>query len=184
MQKFCHFLLGLFGWKIVGALPQDKKYILAVAPHTSNWDFVVCLCARFAVGVKVNFLAKSQLFFFPLGTFLKAVGGTPVDRSKKSNRVEQVAQLFQELDELKLAIAPEGTRGPVTRWKEGFYYIAVKAGLPIVMIGVDYATKEVRIPEPFWPTGDISKDFPVLLDFFRTIKGLYPKEIPVYVPKE
>ncbi|HHT0592114.1 TPA: 1-acyl-sn-glycerol-3-phosphate acyltransferase [Legionella anisa] len=180
MKKLGHFILKLFGWKVVGELPQDKKYLVVVAPHTSNWDFLVGLFARFSVGVKINFLAKNQLFFFPLGLLLKALGGAPVDRSKKSNTVEQVVEIFRSRDEFKLAITPEGTRSPVTRWKEGFYHIACQAGLPIVMVGPDYSTKEVRIHEKFQPSGDIDKDFPMILDFFRTIKGRYLKEIPEY----
>jgi len=184
MQKICNFILKLFGWKIVGDLPDYKKYIVVVAPHTSNWDLMVGLCARFVVNTKINFLAKNQLFFFPLGYLLKALGGAPVDRSKKNNKVEQVVELFNTSDELKLAIAPEGTRSPVTRWKEGFYHIAQQAGVCIVMVGLDYASKEVRVHEPLWPSGDINKDFPQILEYFRSIKGCYPKEIPEYHPKD
>ncbi|CAM2959400.1 acyltransferase [Legionella steigerwaltii] len=184
MKKLGRFILKLFGWKVVGALPQDKKYLVVVAPHTSNWDFLVGLFARFSVGVKINFLAKNQLFFFPLGLLLRALGGAPVDRSKKSKTVEQVVDIFRSRDEFKLAITPEGTRGPVTRWKEGFYHIACQAGLPIVMVGPDYASKELRIHEKFQPSGDIDSDFPKILDFFRTIRGCYPKEIPDYHSKK
>lgn len=182
MQKFGRFFLRLFGWKVVGELPNEKKYIVVVAPHTSNWDFLVGLFARFSVGVKINFLAKSQLFFFPLGLLMRALGGAPVDRSKKDNRVEKVVELFHSQDVFRLAITPEGTRSPVTRWKEGFYHIACKAGLPLAMVALDYASKEVRIREAFWPTGDINKDFPLILDHFRKIKGRYPKVIPEYLP--
>lgn len=184
MKIMGRFILRVLGWKIVGELPQDKKYIVIVAPHTSNWDFVIGLCARFAIGVKINFLAKNQLFFFPLGTLLRAVGGSPVDRSKQGNTVDQVVELYRQRDELKLAITPEGTRSPVARWKEGFYHIARQAGVSIVMIGFDYSTKEIRIRDPFWPCGDINKDFPQFLAYFRTIKGFYPKEIPEYYPKD
>lgn len=178
MQKLSRFLFKLIGWRIVGELPAEKKYIVIVAPHTSNWDLVICLIARFAVGVKVNFLAKNQLFFFPLGALLRALGGTSVDRSKHGNKVEQVVMLFKQADELRLGLAPEGTRSPVTRWKEGFYHIACQAGIPIVMIGPDYASKQIRIADALWPSGDINKDFPQIIAFFRTIRGRYPKEIP------
>lgn len=184
MQKLCRFIFKLIGWKIVGELPNEKKYIVIVAPHTSNWDFVICLCARFVVGVKINFLAKHQLFFFPLSSFLRAVGGTPVDRSKKGNIVEKIVELFRQRDELRLGLAPEGTRSPVSRWKEGFYHIACQAGIPIVMVGPDYSTKEIRIHQPFWPSGDIKEDFQYIIEFFRTIKGYHPKEIPDYRPKD
>ncbi|MBI2786140.1 MAG: lysophospholipid acyltransferase family protein [Legionella longbeachae] len=183
MKKFGWLILKLFGWKIVGELPKDKKYLVVVAPHTSNWDFLVGLFARFEMGVKIHFIAKNQLFFFPLGPLLKVLGGTPVDRSKKNKTVDQVVNMFDSRDEFCLAITPEGTRSPVTRWKEGFYHIACKAGLPLVLIGFDYSLKEIRIQPPYWPTGDIEKDFPHLLDFFRTVKGRYPKEIPDYHPQ-
>ncbi|KTD31225.1 acyltransferase [Legionella moravica] len=183
MQKICRLIYKIIGWRIVGELPKDKKYIIIVAPHTSNWDFVICLCARFIVGVRVNFLAKSQLFIFPFGLVFKAIGGSPVDRSRKGNQVDKVVELFRTSDELRLGLAPEGTRSSVTRWKEGFYHIACQAQIPIVMIGPDYATREIRIHEPFWPTGDINNDFPKIIEFFRTIKGYRPKEIPDYQPK-
>lgn len=183
MKKIGNLLLKLMGWKIVGELPKDKKYMIIVAPHTTNWDFIIGLFGRFAVGVKINFIAKQQLFFFPLGTFMRAVGGSPVDRSKKGNKVAEVAELYRQKDEFILAITPEGTRSQVTRWKEGFYHIACEADIPIAMVGLDYPTKEIRIHGPFKPSGDIDKDFPQIIAFFRTIKGLYPKEIPDYHPK-
>lgn len=184
MKKLCRFILKIIGWKIVGDLPADKKYIVIVAPHTSNWDLVIGLCARFAVGVKINFLAKHQLFFFPLGILLRALGGTPVDRSKKGNKVERIVALFQQRDVLRLGLAPEGTRSTVRRWKEGFYHIACQAKIPIVMIGMDYPSREIRISGLFWPTGDINKDFSEFLVFFRAIKGRYPKELPDYHGKD
>lgn len=183
MKKIGRFILELFGWKIVGELPKDKKYIVVVAPHTSNWDFPVGLFARFQLGVKIHFLAKKQLFFFPLGVLLRALGGVSVDRSKKNKTVDQVVEMFRSHDAFRLAITPEGTRSPVLRWKEGFYHIACEAGVCLALVGFDYPTKEIRIHESYQPTGDINKDFPQILDFFRTIKGCYPKEIPEYPPQ-
>ncbi|QDP72860.1 acyltransferase [Legionella israelensis] len=178
MQKLSQMLLHLFGWKIQGKLPLLNKYILIVAPHTSNWDLLVGLTAQFAVGGRFHFLAKKQLFFFPLNLFLKAMGGIPVDRSKSQDLVEQAVQLFEQKEKFVLGITPEGTRSPVKRWKTGFYHIANKAKIPIVMVGFDYAKKEIIINEPFWPTGDINKDFPQVLDFYRGIQGRYPQKIP------
>ena len=180
MQALFRFILSRLGWKIVGTLPEEKKYIVIVAPHTSNWDLVICLFARMAIGAKIQFLAKKQVFFFPLGYLLKALGGTPIDRSGKENRVAQVVALYQQTDRLALGLAPEGTRSPVSRWKEGFYHIACQAKIPIVMIGPDYETKEIRIAQPFWPSGQIETDFPQILAFFRTIHGRHPKDIPDY----
>lgn len=184
MRKLGQLLLKLMGWKVVGSLPELNKYVLIVVPHTSNWDFLIGLFARFALGVKINFLAKEQLFFFPLGNFLKAVGGSAVDRSKKGNTVEAVVTLFASQEQFKLAITPEGTRGQVTRWKEGFYHIACLAEVPIVMVGLDYPSKELIIKEALWPTKNISEDFKPIVAFFRTIHGKYPQEIPDYRPKD
>ncbi|BCA94516.1 acyltransferase [Legionella antarctica] len=184
MGKICRFILKLIGWKIIGEIPKDKKYMVIVAPHTSNWDLIIGLLGRFAVEVRINFLAKHQLFFFPLGNLLRALGGIPVNRSKRANRVEEVVELYSQSDNLILAITPEGTRSPVTRWKEGFYHIASQARIPIVMIGFDYSTKEIRIHEPFWPSGEIKKDFSQFNAYFKTIKGRYPKVIPDYHPKD
>lgn len=183
MKKLSQWVLKLMGWKIVGSLPELKQYVLIVVPHTSNWDFIVGIFARFALGTKINFLAKKQLFFFPLGNFLRAVGGFSVNRAKKGNLVGLVVKQFQRNDEFKLGITPEGTRGPVARWKEGFYHIACMANVPIVMVGFDYPSKEVRIREVFWPTKDLGQDFEPILAFFRTIHGKYPKTIPDYQPK-
>jgi len=184
MQKLAQHLLHLMGWKIVGQLPEQKKYLIIVAPHTSNWDLVIGLVARFATGAHITFLAKKEVFFFPLGLLLKALGGTPVNRDEKGNKVQQVVELYKNKEEIKLALTPEGTRGEVTRWKEGFYHIACQAQVPLVMIGMDYKTKEVRIAEPFMPTGDISQDFEKILSYFRTIQGCYPKELPNYHRKD
>lgn len=183
MQKLAQLILKLIGWKIVGQLPDEKKFIIIVAPHTSNWDLVIGLIARFAVGVKVNFLAKHQLFFFPLGQFLRLLGGTPVNRSKHGNKVQEVVELFKSSDELKLGLAPEGTRSTVTRWKEGFYHIATQVHIPIVMIGMDYPSKELRIAQSFLPTGNIEQDFAHMVAYFRTIHGKVPKQLPDYHPK-
>ncbi|MBN9230074.1 MAG: acyltransferase [Legionella sp. 40-6] len=182
MKKFGQFFLKLFGWKVVGSLPDAKKYLVIVAPHTSNWDFLVGLFARFALGVKINFLAKKQLFFFPLGILLRVLGGAPVDRSRAANNVERVVEIFNRHDEFKLAITPEGTRAVVKRWKEGFYHIACLANLPLTLVALDYATREIRISEAFWPTGDIARDFPLILEYYKCVSGRYPKNIPEYLP--
>src|SRR3989338_9536993 len=178
MKNFWPWLFKLIGWKIVGDLPDLKKYIVIVAPHTSNWDLIICLLARYAAGVKINFIAKHQVFVPPLSWILKAMGGSPINRSVHQNKVDFIVNLYNEREEYRFGLAPEGTRSPVQRWKQGFYHIAVRANIPIVMIGPDYASKEIRIAETFWPTGNINEDFPKIIDFFRTIKGYHPKSIP------
>ena len=177
-QYFCKFILKLSGWKISGSLPMDHQFIAILGPHTSNWDFIVGLLARGALGAKVNFLGKNQLFIPPWGWFFKAMGGTPVDRSKSNNLVDAVVQLYQSNPNFSLALAPEGTRSPVTRWKTGFYHIASKAGVPIVTIGLDFGTKTVIIPEGAPTTDDMQEDMDKIISFYRSINGRHPKVIP------
>ncbi|MFA6303211.1 MAG: lysophospholipid acyltransferase family protein [Legionella sp.] len=184
MRFLSSILLKLMGWKLVGALPDEKKYIIIVAPHTSNWDMVIGLVARFSLGIKIRFLAKSQIFRFPFVSLLNFIGAIPVDRSKSGHLVEQITQLFKESPTMRLAITPEGTRRQVSRWKEGFYHMAFQANVPIVMIGFDYPSKEIRIAKPFKPSGDIVQDFAHILEFFRTIRGCYPKDLPDYMPRD
>lgn len=170
------WLFKVFGWKIKGQFPPGlTKYIAAVAPHTSNWDFVVGVAARSILRMqRAKFLGKSQLFRAPYGWFFRWLGGYPVDRSKKSDMVDQVAQLFDANDTFILAIAPEGTRQKVDKLKTGFYYIAKRAGVPIIPCGFDFAKKEVVIGEPMYPTDDLEGDMQRLLTFYRQIKGKNP----------
>ncbi|MCG9698396.1 lysophospholipid acyltransferase family protein [Shewanella sp. Isolate11] len=174
----CKSLLKLWGWKIDGHLPVNQQYVAIVAPHTSNWDFIIGVLARGALGQKIHFLGKHQLFIPPWGWFFKAIGGTAVDRRKNNNLVDAAAQLFSQDPNFRLALAPEGTRSPVKRWKTGFYHIAVKAQVPIVTVAFDFANKQVVIPEPMQVTGDIEPEMNRILDFYRDIKGCHPKAIP------
>lgn len=164
------------GWKIKGSFPADQpQYIAAVAPHTSNWDFVVGVAARSILRMQnARFLGKSQLFRPPFGWFFRWLGGYPVDRSRKSDMVDQVVQIFKRHPHFVLAIAPEGTRQKVERLKTGFYYIAKKAGIPIIPCGFDFAKKEVVIGQPFWPTDDVEADLAQLVTFYRGITGKNP----------
>ncbi|HRD69786.1 MAG TPA: lysophospholipid acyltransferase family protein [Legionella sp.] len=183
MNVFFTKVFHLFGWTIDGKLPTEKKYILVVAPHTSNWDLIVGLGARFALGEKIHFMAKHSVFFFPLGNILRLLGGIPVDRTRKENKVEQIINLFRSKEKLAIAITPEGTRSQVSRLKEGFYYMALDAKIPLVLVGFDYKSKQVKISDAFWPTGSINSDFPQIIAYFRTINGRFPKEIPDFSPK-
>ncbi|GIU49277.1 lysophospholipid acyltransferase family protein [Shewanella algidipiscicola] len=180
LQTLCKTLLKLMGWKIDGALPTTPQYIAIVAPHTSNWDFIIGVLARGALGHNIHFLGKHQLFIPPWGWLFKAIGGTPVDRRKNNNLVDAVAQLFKADANFKLALAPEGTRSPVTRWKTGFYHIALAADVPIVTVALDFAHKTVVIPPAIKVSGDIAQEMRTILDFYRTIKGRHPKTIPDY----
>jgi len=146
-------------WRVIGYLPKNEKYIIAVVPHSSYFDLIIAVLIRTYSGLKIKFIGKKELFN-PITSYLfKFLGGIPVDRTKKSNIVDEVVELF-ELGKIKiLAIAPEGTRKRVEKWKTGFYYIALKAKLPILMVTFDYIRKEVKINNKFYPSGDIDKDF-------------------------
>ncbi len=171
------FLFELFGWKVTGEFPPGlKKYIVAVAPHTSNWDFWVGLAARSILRIqRANFLGKSSLFKPPFGWFFKALGGYPVDRSKHSDMVQHVADIFAAHDQFILALAPEGTRKKVDKLRTGFYYIAKKAGVPIIPCGFDYSKKEVIVGSPFYPSDDVQKDIDLLTSFYANIRGKNPE---------
>ena len=149
----------IIGWSVIGYLPKNEKYIIAVVPHSSYFDLIIAVLIRTYSGLKIKFIGKKELFN-PITSYLfKFLGGIPVDRTKKSNIVDEVVELF-ELGKIKiLAIAPEGTRKRVEKWKTGFYYIALKAKLPILMVSFDYIRKEVKINDKFYPSGDIDKDF-------------------------
>ncbi|HEX8060647.1 MAG TPA: 1-acyl-sn-glycerol-3-phosphate acyltransferase [Cyclobacteriaceae bacterium] len=163
------------GWKTVGHLPGEKKYICAVAPHTSNWDVIVGMAARSILRIHdAKFLGKSQLFRKPFGWFFKAVGGIPVYRDKSHDMVEQVSSIINSSDKFILAIAPEGTRKKVTKLKTGFWYIAKATSIPVVPVGLDFQKKHVVIGPALYPT-EIDKDMQVLWDFYCGIAGKNPE---------
>ena len=149
----------LIRWKFIGSFPEDKKYIIAVVPHSSYFDLIIAVLIRTYSGLKIKFIGKKELFNPITSFFFKFLGGIPVDRNKNTNLVDEVVSLFDQNEIQILAIAPEGTRKKVKKWKSGFYYIALNANLPILMVSFDYIKKEVKINNKFYPTGDINKDF-------------------------
>lgn len=178
MKKlFFSFWFRLFGWKLKGRQPDLKKYVIIVAPHTSNLDFFVGVAAKSIAGFKSDFMAKHSLFKIPVvGWFLRWVGGHPVDRTKKMNMVDQVVQLFEAHEEFVMTVTPEGTRSYNENWKTGFYRIAHQARVPIVKVGFDYGNKVVEFTEPFYTTGDVEKDIEEIKAYYRTIKGRHPEK--------
>ena len=157
-SAFGRFVLTLAGWRIEGGIPDCPKMVLIVAPHTSNWDFLVGLMAKFALRLACRFLAKQSLFWWPLGAFLRPMGGLPVDRSAAGDVAADAARAFREHDRLVLAITPEGTRSRVERWKSGFHRIAHAVGVPIVLAVFDYSRKVVRLGPSFPATEDYDGD--------------------------
>jgi 1-acyl-sn-glycerol-3-phosphate acyltransferase len=165
-------MLKITGWKINSEVPRDlKKYIIAVAPHTSNLDFLVGILARGVMGFRASYLGKASLFRFPFGVIFRVLGGIPVDRSESHNMVEQISRIASEREHFIIAIAPEGTRKKVQKWKSGFYYIAHKAGIPIVFAQMDWANHQVNFLKPFYPAGDFEAELPLMKSFFEGIQG-------------
>jgi 1-acyl-sn-glycerol-3-phosphate acyltransferase len=179
MSRFLYnFFFKLAGWKIDGVMPAEKKYIIIVAPHTSNWDFMIGLCVRSIMRFDAKFLGKKELFGFPFGGLFRWLGGLPVDRSRNANLVDEVAQLFNEREKLIIAIAPEGTRKYVKKWKTGFYFIALKANIPILLASFDYPSKTVFASKPFYPTGNLKEDMKMIFEFYRNKQGKFVKALP------
>lgn len=185
MQKLARFLLRLFGWELKVAPPPSRKYVLIGAPHTSNWDFVVGLLALWGARIRARWLGKKELFKPPLGYLMRALGGIPVDRSKRSNLVDQVAEIFRREEEIAILITPEGTRGKAPYWRTGFYYMALKAGVPIALGYADFRRKEVGIGGYLYPTGDLRRDFAEIRAFYQDKVGLRPeKQGPIRIREE
>jgi 1-acyl-sn-glycerol-3-phosphate acyltransferase len=173
MRWLYQLVFSLCGWRIIGAPPALDKYIIAVAPHSSNIDFLLGLAVRSIQRFRCSYLAKSELFVPPLGWLMRRLGGIPVYRGKHLNVVEQIALIAKKRDHFILAIAPEGTRKKVDRWKTGFYNMAVGAGIPIVFAAVDYPTKTVTWSAPLYPCGDLVKDAVFIDRFFEGKRGKY-----------
>jgi len=177
MKKIYQFIFfRLLGWRIKGSIdPQLKKCVMIVVPHTSNFDFFIGVLTRGSVGMEMNFVAKKELFRFPFGAYFKWMGGAPLNRHKNENKVDAIAQLFNQRKVFRLAIAPEGTRKRVDEWKTGFYYIALKANVPVIAIAFDYGRKEVKIAEPYYLTENKDNDFKILESNYTDVSGYIPK---------
>ena len=176
MKYIARIIFWIIGWKIDPNPPENiNKCVVAVGPHTSNWDFILGRLAFFQYGVQGRFLIKKELFFFPLGILLKGLGGIPVDRKKNSNMTDFAVNLFQKSESLYLVFTPEGTRNYNPNWKKGFYYIALKANVPIYIAYVDFATKTGGFHSVFHPTGNIELDFTEIKKILSQYKGRTPE---------
>jgi 1-acyl-sn-glycerol-3-phosphate acyltransferase len=178
MKKVSKLILKLSGWKLDYAIPEGvDRCVLVSAPHTSNWDFIIGRLAMWAFDVNVKMLIKKELFFFPFGFFLKALGGIPVDRKNKGNNVTGIiAEEFSKQEKLCVLFTPEGTRSYNPNWKKGFYYLAIKAEVPIFLGYIDYERKIGGIKQKFIPTGDVDKDLEEIKLFYKDYKGKHPEK--------
>jgi 1-acyl-sn-glycerol-3-phosphate acyltransferase len=166
--------LRLLGWRVEGELPAGTKAVAIAAPHTSNWDLPTMLAVSYVLGVKPSWLGKRQLFRGPLGWLLRRLGGVPVNRDRRTNLVQQVADYFATVDQLFLVVPPSGTRKRATHWKSGFYHIARGAGVPITCAFLDYRRKVGGVGPAIVPGGDLRADMQTIRDFYADITGKYP----------
>lgn len=163
--------LSLLGWGIEGEIPNLPKLVIAVAPHTSNWDFVVGIAAMFALDLRLTFLGKHTLFRGPFDAILRWMGGIPVDRSSAHGVVGESVRAFREADRLVLALAPEGTRKGAARFHSGFLHIARGAGVPVLLASLDYAVRRVRLGPLLEPTADVEADRRRIEAHFAPVRG-------------
>lgn len=180
LRTLCGWLLyKVCGWTKEVSVSHPKKYIICLAPHTSNWDFVLGQLYSHADGVKINFLMKKEWFFFPFGALFRRLGGIPVNRQKKGSMTDALAETAQQSEVFKLCVTPEGTRKSNPEWKKGFYYIALKAGLPILLYGVDYERKLIQCTKVVVPTGDIDREMAEIKEYFKNFKGKHPEQFAI-----
>ena len=166
----------MWGWKVNITVPDVPKCIICVAPHTSNWDFILGKLAYSSLGRTAGFLMKSTWFFWPLGCFFRSIGGIPVERRKEGgvSLTRTVIEKFRQPERLQLAITPEGTRSLTRDWHTGFLHIAYEADVPVFLGVIDYGKKEVNVTEEFIPTGDIKRDLRTVKDFYKGAIAKYP----------
>ena len=162
------------GWRIEGEMPNLPKFIIVGAPHTSNWDLPYTLAAGLHYGVRVHWMGKDSIFKWPYGGLMHWLGGIPVDRSKPNNAVAQMVEKFAASDRLVVVIPPEGTRGKITRWKTGFYHIAVGAGIPLALGFLDYKRRAAGIARLYYPTGNFEADLAEIQAFYATVTPRHP----------
>ena len=179
MRKFIARILKKQGWKISIQTTIPSKCVLCIAPHTSNWDFIIAISFYKDIGGNPHFLMKKDWFFFPIGTLLRSMGGIPVNRSKKSSMSRQMVDLFDCKTDFQLAIAPEGTRKRNSYWKTGFYHIALAANVPITLAYLDYDKKEIGVQRIFHPTGDTEKDIREIKDYYKDFQGKHPEKFSI-----
>ena len=176
LRGFSKLVFHLSGWKLRGSAPDLRKCVMIGAPHTTNWDLPLALLVLWGHGIDGKWVGKHTVFRWPVGWFMRRLGGIPLDREATRDFVQQSVNEFAAREELVLLLAPEGTRSRVDFWKTGFYYIALGAGVPIVLGFVDFEHKETGLGPTLYPTGDIEADFEVMRRFYEDKVGRRPEK--------
>ena len=169
--------LRLVGWEAVGEVPDIPKYVMILAPHTSNWDLLFILAVLYSLGIKFYWFGKKEIFRWPVSGFLTWLGGIPIDRDLRKNMVQQTAGIIQSREQMVVGIAPEGTRINTKYWKTGFYQIAHQAQIPIVFTFLDYNLRIGGFGPIMNPTGDIKEDIKTIRQFYSEITAKYPENV-------
>ena len=179
-KKFCNWLLyKRMGWTSEVTEVHPDKYIICLAPHTSNWDFLIGQLYNGAHSLGSNFLMKKEWFFWPLGPIFKSIGGIPVHRQKSTSMTDSMAETARACKTFHLCITPEGTRSRVEEWKKGFYYIALKANIPILLYGLDYGKKRIVCTKMIQPNGQVEEQMEEIKAYFKPFKGRHPDQFAV-----
>lgn len=180
MTRFSNWLLFKhWGWTEHVTVDHPDKFIICLAPHTSNWDFLIGQLYMRAKGMKINFLMKKEWFVWPLGPIFKRMGGIPVYRSKHTSMTDNLAETALKAPAFRLCVTPEGTRSLNAEWKRGFYFIAFKAQIPVLLYAVDYEKKLIECTRSFIPTGDVDKEMREVKLYFKDYKGKYPAKFTI-----
>lgn len=183
LSRVSGWILGLFGWSAHAEFPSEEKYVVIVAPHTSNWDFILGLLAAWNLQIKAHWLGKHTIFRGPLGWYLRKIGGLPVERSKTLNVIQEMADSFTTAKRPILALAPEGTRARLEYWRTGFYHIARSANVPIALAYIDYPARRIALEKTLWPGEDIDQVFDEIRAFYAGHRGRYPEKESRIEPK-
>lgn len=170
-RSLCRLILHLMGWTVDITVPFRDKCIICVAPHTSNIDFFLGELCYGSYGRRAGFLMKKEWFFWPLGILLRKMGGIPVQRSRHCSLTQQLSDYAKQADYINLAITPEGTRSCNPHWKRGFYYIALGAGIPIQLFGIDGKARRIECHREIVPSGDIESDMRDITEYYSRYAG-------------
>jgi 1-acyl-sn-glycerol-3-phosphate acyltransferase len=182
MKLISKIYLWLIGWKIDGRIPPEvRKCVLVAVPHTSNLDFPIARAVLYVMDVNLRYLIKKEWIRFPLGPLLKASGAIAVDRQQNTNLVESIIEIINNADDIVVAIPAEGTRKLVKKWKLGFYYVALGAGVPIVLSYLDYEKKIGGIGPTFYPTGNLVEDMQQIREFYKNIVPRHPENVSLEI---
>lgn len=176
IQWLSRKILQLGGWTVKVSTPDFPKCIICVAPHTSNWDFILCELAITSIGRRSGFLMKAAWFFWPLGSFFRSIGGIAVKHTPGVSLTRQLIDKFNTSKRLVIAVTPEGTRSRTSQWRTGFLHVAYETNVPITLASVDFKTKSIEMLKVFTPVKDIETDMRTIKDYYKPFVGLYPSK--------